>query len=464
MSDSDRVLFVSAGMLHPKKRDHPLARRQLYLNYGALTLASLLDLSGRPATLVHAAHEAPKEFLERLQAGGLLPTRHPIMLSLPSFYALGWARDFCRRLKAAHPECIIVAGGRWVTGPDPAWLRSKLPELDLVVSGLGESVIRGLVDTGVTAVGEQARPQVPDFPLDHRLVDGFEAFQPSIEASRGCGMGCAFCEERDIPLSKLRDPALLADYMQLAQEHYRGGEIRPYVQSSFFVPSTHWASQLREETEKRNLKIQWRCETRVDAMKPETVEHLAAAGLKVLDLGLETASPQQVTAMNKSANVDRYLRSASDLLVACRAHGVWAKVNVLLYAGETARTVDETRAWLDQHADTIKGVSVGPVMVFGPPCQAAPLLEELERQGARAVDQSTADAHGITSIHPSAEIDAEGAEAISLDLSKRYMSQDDYFDLKAFSYYPRQYRRIDFDADVRASDSARLPFRVSADL
>jgi hypothetical protein len=39
------------------------------------------------------------------------------------------------------------------------------------------------------------------------------------------------------------------------------------------------------------------------------------------------------------------------------------------------------------------------------------------------------------------------------------MNADDYFDLKAFSYYPRDYARIDFDRDVAASDLARLPFR-----
>jgi glutamate synthase domain-containing protein 1 len=100
-------------------------------------------------------------------------------------------------------------------------------------------------------------------------------------------------------------------------------------------------------------------------------------------------------------------------------------------------------------------------MVYGPPVQAAPLLKELEQRGARAVDPRAADTCGITVVHPSDEIDAEAAEAISLDLSRRYMSQDDYFELKAFSYYPRHYCRADFDADVMACDSARLPFRVS---
>ncbi|WP_147019886.1 B12-binding domain-containing radical SAM protein [Methylorubrum extorquens] len=459
MSVSERVLFVSAGMSRPKKRDHALSRRQLYLNYGVLTLATVLDAGGHPSTLVHGEHEEAVEFLEKLAAKGLLPSRHPIMLSLPSFYALEWTKAFCSGLKARFPECRIVAGGRWVTDPDPEWLRRQVPEIDLVVTGLGEDVIHGLIGVERRGIAVAPGSRLPSLPLDHTLVGGFDRFQPSIEASRGCGMGCSFCEERDIRLSPLRDPSLLADHMERVLEQYGGGGIHPYLQSSFFLPSTSWASRFRQETERRGLRIPWRCETRVDAMKPETVAHLAAAGMRVIDLGLETASPTQVLAMNKTEDVDRYLRSASELLRACAANGVWVKANVLVYAGETARTIGETRAWLDEHAFAIKGVSVGPVVVFGPPRRAASLLADLERRGASAVDPDAAEACGITQVHPSREIDAGDAEVISLDLSRRYMTRGDYFDLKSFSYYPRGYGRDDFDADVRASDLSMLPFR-----
>jgi hypothetical protein len=134
-------------------------------------------------------------------------------------------------------------------------------------------------------------------------------------------------------------------------------------------------------------------------------------------------------------------------------------VNILLYAGETVRTIEETRGWLDQHADAVKGVSVGPVIVFGPPKQAGPMLREFEQLGARAVDAGTSDRIGIATVHPSCEIDADEAEAVSLELSRRYMDAEAYFDLKAFSYYPRGYDRAAFDADVAASDPASLPFQ-----
>lgn len=457
MSQSRTVLFVSAGMLRPKKRDHPLARRQLYLNYGALTLASQLSRSGQPAVLAHGMHEDPGAFLGTLVAKGLLPSVHPVMLSLPSFYALPWAQKFCRKLKDTFPDSRIAVGGRWVTNPDPEWLRRKLPEADEVVCGLGETQIEGLLGLQGTVTAPGA---LPHFCLDHRLVLGFQAFQPSIEASRGCAMGCAFCEERAIKLTKLKPAAQLADHLQEVAAQYDGETIHPYLQSSFFLPTARWAEALAEEVASRGLTTLWRTETRVDAMLPATVEHLAAAGLKIIDLGLETASPRQIVAMQKSRKPDQYLRLASDLLNACRANGVWVKVNVLMYAGETAETFAETRAWLDEHAGAIKGVSVGPVLVYGPPKQAGPLLRAMAQQGARPVDPDQAEAEGITQLHLSSAFDAKAAEAASLELSRRHMTADDYYDLKAFSYYPRSYDRSHFNADVAETDRVLLPFRI----
>lgn len=460
MGRSEYVVFVSAGMLAPKKRDHALARRQLYLNYGALTLATLLEHHGYSTRLIHGEHDAPADFLEKLYEQGLLPSKFPIMLSMPSFYALAWARNFCVLAKQRDPNCRIVVGGRWVVGPDPDWLQTKIPDADLMVPGLGEETILGLLRMERAVTPPSAVGKLPSFPLNHRLVQNHLAYQPSLETSRGCGMGCAFCEERDIRLSGLRPPGELAAYMAATVEQYDGGNIRPYFQSSFFMPSAAWASGLAKATADRGFNVQWRCETRVDAMGPETVAHLAEAGLKVIDLGLETASPDQLRAMTKTQDVDRYLRKASDLLHACKQNGIWVKANVLLYAGETNKTLGETRAWLDQHADAIKGVSVGPVIAFGPPLHSKPMLEEFERLGARPVDRSEAEDLGLSHIHPSCEIDALGAEEISLNLSRRYMDADAYFDLKAFSYYPRNYDRTAFDADVSASDPILLPFSM----
>jgi hypothetical protein len=188
----DAVLFISAGMEQPKKRDHSLARRQLYLNYGALTLATQLTRSGRPSRLVHGGHETPEAVFNRLVHQGQLPSAFPVMLSMPSFYALGWTQVFCSLLRAFDPSGQIIIGGRWVAGPDPDWLGGLIPEANRIVPGLGESLIARLIDNPVGVYRAAASSGPPDFGLDHTLVEDFLAYQPSVETSRGCGMGCAF--------------------------------------------------------------------------------------------------------------------------------------------------------------------------------------------------------------------------------------------------------------------------------
>ena len=456
MQTSGVVTFVSAGLLSPKKRDHALARRQLYLNYGALSLATTLQLADYDAVLVHGEHRAPAEVFADLQASGRFPSRYPLMLSIPSFYALPWAQVFCHLVKAAYPDCRIVVGGRWVVGPDMAWFRTKLPEADVLAPGLGEIYIQKLL-TEQPVLNRVAVP-TPGFTLNHLLLEGHLRYQPSVEASRGCGMGCNFCEERDIPLEKLRQASAMVNSLALVQEQYGGAEIHPYLQSSMFTPNARWAAAMAEEMRRQGLAIQWRTETRVDAMTPETLASLAAAGLKVIDLGLETASPTQILAMEKSDKPDRYLRKAEDLLAACQANGVKAKVNVLLFAGETEATLNETRDFLDSNASAIAGVSVGPVIAYGPPKTAGSLIEGWAKLGARPVDPQSAVLTGISTMHLSGDFDAPGAEAACLKLSRRYMDADAYFALKGFSYYPRDYTQSNFDDDVRASDPDRLPF------
>ncbi|WP_205032185.1 radical SAM protein [Hwanghaeella grinnelliae] len=345
-----------------------------------------------------------------------------------------------------------------MVGPDPQWLRGILPEANVLAPGLSEGVIERLL-TESPVLSRVAEP-TPGFTLNHRLVDGFRRYQPSIEASRGCGMGCVFCEERDIKVEKLGNGIALAASMARVREQYDGEEIRPYLQSSMFLPNARWAAGFAKEMHKLGLDISWRTETRVDVMKPQTLERLAWAGLRVIDLGLEAASPQQILAMKKADDPQRYLSAASDLLVACRDNGVKAKVNVLLYAGETQETLEETTAWLDDRRDAVAGVSVGPVLAYGPPKTADALIEEWRRLGARPVNKRAAASSGITAMHLSPEFPAEEAEAASLAISRHFMDQDAYFALKSFSYYPRDYSRKDFDCDVAASDPALLPFTV----
>ena len=439
-----KVVFISAGLTEPKKGGNAFARHHLYLNYGLLGLASVVARQGYPVVLIHGRFDAPEIVAARVAASYELNARLPLFLSLPSVFAIPWARRFCASLKESNPDTRIVVGGRWVVGEDGAWVKSKIPGVDLVVYGTAEDRIIDLLSpvkwpflphTDLSTQKAVAPPGFP--PLDHTLMPDYLDFQPVLEVSRGCGMGCSFCLEANVPLSDTRPVGDVVAVLEGLGSLYPAGDFHPYFEASFFRPPSPWIAEFRRAYRERGLSVNWRCETRVDAIPPEGFGELAAAGLKVVDLGLETASPTQIRRMSKSPKPDAYLKRASALLRECKASGIWAKVNVLLYAGETSETLSETLDWLDRHRDCIKGVSVNPLLVYGTSGTASEYLNSLRSHGAAPVDPQGLVETGYTAMHLSPEIDRARAEELVGTISKRYMSDRDYYDLKSFSYFPR---------------------------
>jgi len=196
-------------------------------------------------------------------------------------------------------------------------------------------------------------------------------------------------------------------------------------------------------------------------MQPNTVAALGRSGLKVIDFGLESASPRQLKRMRKADKPEHYLQQASDILRACHDNGIWAKVNVLLYAGEDRDTLAETTDWLETRRDWIKGVSVGPVVVYGRDSGTLDFMRELQTFGASPVEASSSLLRGYSELHLSSSLSFEEAQHASLQLSKRFMTDRDYYDLKAFTYLPRSYTFEDFHKDGIGINNALLPYTVS---
>jgi Radical SAM superfamily len=466
------LTFVSAGMLSPKKQDHPFAREHRYLNYGLLGLATIAHDAGHSSRVVHGLFKSPEEVAHRLWNDKLLNDDAPLLLSIPSSFAIGWAAGFAKTIRKFLPKIEIIAGGRWVVGNDFGWLQSLIPELNVVVAGTAEGRILELIcdKTRGSVQGTNLHPAPitytdPSGPsLNYELLEDASEFQPSIEVSRGCGMGCSFCVEKNVGLSSLRNPINIVSEYNNTKNILHRDAIHPYFECSFFRPNSRWAKNLIEARFQSGSFFQWRTESRVDSFADGTLELLAEAGLKVLDLGLESASPAQLLSMKKTTHPQIYLSKASKLLEKCAALGIWCKVNVLLYAGETMETLDETCSWIQSHGQAIKGVSANPVIVYRTGNDDSQFIEELSRSGASLSSGNTLETMGYSFVDLSEEIPAHRALQLCRDVSKRFMSAKDYYDLKSFSYFSDSLSYSKFLSRCETATEHELPFHFHRNL
>lgn len=367
---------------------------------------------------------------------------------MPSFYAVPWAVDFVERVVARDFVREIHVGGRWVIDLNYRFIRERFPPVVSIHKGLGERTVSRL-SHGWDHIHNGTTPRALSLStLDYALLSDRSAFQPSVEVSRGCGLGCTFCEEAEESLSPLKHPRNLLNEIVAISACYSTPR-NFYFESSMFAPSLGWVNRFCDTYRDYGVPFSWRTETRVDVLSAEKLAMLAQAGLRVVDLGLESASPRQIVKMGKSDNPEVYLGKASRLLDACRENGVKAKVNVLLYPGESIRTVDETRRFLRDHADSVYGVSTYPVVVYGTGSRVGHFERIYQAQGALGLRET--DVEGVWDVDLSAELDSESAKEVARDLAKEFMPMRNYFELKRFSYLDPNY-----DWEVFSRDVARL--------
>ena len=89
----ETILAIAAGLILPKKDFKILSKRNQYLNYSLLGLATILSKKYR-VIVFQGDFIEPSQFIELLHKNyDLANLRYPVLLSIPSYYALPWCKE-----------------------------------------------------------------------------------------------------------------------------------------------------------------------------------------------------------------------------------------------------------------------------------------------------------------------------------------------------------------------------------
>lgn len=361
------------------------------INVGLLSIASYVESKGFSVDIIDLYHDSDlSKITSQLQDNEYRYVGISCVTGY-SYIATKECFDLCKQLQ---PEAVSIGGGPHL-GPLGRTALEECSSLDILARYEGELVVEmilqgvelrfidGIVYRGKDGICENTLPS-PLIDLDEMPPYNFElypdhlSFMPFVEESRGCFAKCSYCVNCFLNQGRIRykSPDIFERDLEAAVAIY-GTERMYVIESLSFGTNPKIAIEILKRLKKHGIK--WGVEFRVDAPWEAYIDEMYASGCRMIDVGVESASPTMLKLMNKTRDTDKYLRKAELLIDAAMSYpGMFMSYNVLFFPGETPHTLRETTDFIFKHQHERLMISVFPTFLFpGVPMHGK--LEDFER-------------------------------------------------------------------------------------
>ena len=284
---------------------------------------------------------------------------------------IGDAAEIARAVKEVSPETMVIAGGPHATvapehtislGAFDAAMLGEAEEAlpDFIEGGLRVANQPGLwyVREGEIVRNERAEP-VADldalpFPawdlldMDKYLALWYQLDAvryglrgTSIMAARGCPHNCSYCQPtlRTIfgrRVQRRSPQSLVAEAAELKACYDIEGLM--WLDDTFLL-DRGWMHELCEALAEADLGLVWGCNVRADTWDPETLAEMKQAGLRIVHLGIESASQRVLDDIYHKGITIEQVREA-----VAAAKSLDLKVRGYFMLGAPTETEEEVRA------------------------------------------------------------------------------------------------------------------------
>lgn len=158
-------------------------------------------------------------------------------------------------------------------------------------------------------------------------------------SGRGCPYGCIFCTADKYygKNPRLRSPKNIVDEIEEVIKKFRINHIGMW--SDTFTFSKEQVIGISKEILKRNLKVIWFCNSRVDTFDEERAKWMAKSGCRVITFGVESLDEKILKTAKKNIAVEQ-VRKAVEI---CRKYGIRSQLHLIFgLPGENESTIENT--------------------------------------------------------------------------------------------------------------------------
>lgn len=267
-----------------------------------------------------------------------------------SFYSL-WPEyhtviQIAQRLKQRRPDLTVVFGGPQASAT-AAETMTAIPWVDYVCAGEGENTVvpfftallrhdgAGLENvpglyhrSGDRIIANQQdlplcdldslpywddRLYLPHYPEQTSALSSGSYFL-SVDVGRGCPFSCTFCSSSRFwrRTYRLKSPDRIVEDM--LHFHKKFGVRSFSFGHDAFTINKKLVSQVCDKLMEQGLDFKWKCTTRVDCIDEELILKMKKAGLRQIELGIETGSARMQKLIRKNLDLDRVCHMVDFLL------------------------------------------------------------------------------------------------------------------------------------------------------
>ncbi|MCK9604034.1 MAG: B12-binding domain-containing radical SAM protein [Candidatus Omnitrophica bacterium] len=166
-----------------------------------------------------------------------------------------------------------------------------------------------------------------------------------VTTSKGCPHSCVFCPAKPYYGSRIRfrDVKLVVDEICYIKEKL--GVSQFLIWSESFTEDKGYVMKLCDEIARRNLKISWACNSRVDKVDLEILRAIKKAGCWMIGFGVESGAQEILDNVNKGTTI----KQIEDAIDWSSSAGLEVTAHVIFgLPGETLATGLKTIKWLNK--------------------------------------------------------------------------------------------------------------------